>query len=267
MALSAGANLVTVRVTAEDGTTLKDYTVSVNRGVADAGGWQAGADLDGLIAAGNTHPRGVWSDGTTVWVVNGSLDDDRLYAYVLSSGARDAARDITLASSNGDPRGVWSDETTVWVVDIVDGKLYAYNLSSGSRDAARDITLDEDNNSPSGVWSDETTVWVADHNDKKLYAYALSDGARDVARDIDTPGAYRHEGLAGVWSDGTTIWAAGFFRLPDNTVQPGKVWAYRLSDGARDAAPGHRHAGGVGQRRHSGHLVGRDDDVGVRLPH
>ena len=40
--LSAGANLVMVRVTAEDGTT-KDYTVSVNRGVTDAGGWQAGA--------------------------------------------------------------------------------------------------------------------------------------------------------------------------------------------------------------------------------
>ena len=43
VALSAGGNKVTVRVTAEDGTTRKVYTVSVNRGVADAGGWQAGA--------------------------------------------------------------------------------------------------------------------------------------------------------------------------------------------------------------------------------
>ena len=97
VALSAGANSVTVTVTAEDGTT-KDYTVSVNRGVTDAKGWQAGADLDGLIAAGNTNPVGVWSNDTTIWVADwGAV---KLFAYTLEGGARDDARDIMLASSN-----------------------------------------------------------------------------------------------------------------------------------------------------------------------
>ena len=38
--LSAGRNPVTVTVTAEDGTT-QDYTLSINRGVADDFGWNA----------------------------------------------------------------------------------------------------------------------------------------------------------------------------------------------------------------------------------
>ena len=90
VALSAGRNLVTVTVTAEDGTTMEDYTVSVNRGVTDAKGWQAGADLDGMIAAGNNFPLGIWSDRTTMWVADSF--DDMLYAYRLSDGTRDAGR-------------------------------------------------------------------------------------------------------------------------------------------------------------------------------
>ena len=86
------------------------------------------------------------------------------------------------------------------------------------------------------MWSDETTVWVADHNDEKLYAYALSDGAREAARDIDTPGLTATRGWPGVWSDGTTIWVAGVFRPLGASAELGKVFAYRLSDGARDAA-------------------------------
>ena len=70
VALSAGRNLVTVTVTAEDGVTTLLYTVSVNRGSLSPLGWQAGADLDGLRAAGNNAPDGIWSDGTTMWVAD-----------------------------------------------------------------------------------------------------------------------------------------------------------------------------------------------------
>ena len=77
-------------VTAED-TTTKTYTVSVNRGVTDDYGWQAALDLDGLIAAGNAIPRGIWSDGTTMWVADPA--DAKLYAY-NTDGTHDSGKDF-----------------------------------------------------------------------------------------------------------------------------------------------------------------------------
>ncbi|MYE74619.1 MAG: cadherin-like beta sandwich domain-containing protein, partial [Acidimicrobiia bacterium] len=51
--LREGRNVVTVTVTAADGNTTKDYTVSINRGSEDPFGWSAGEDFDTLAAAGN----------------------------------------------------------------------------------------------------------------------------------------------------------------------------------------------------------------------
>ena len=56
-------------------------------------------DFDTLIAAGNSSSRGIWSDGTTMWVAD--WDDHKLYAYDLATKERDAAKDFdTLADDN-----------------------------------------------------------------------------------------------------------------------------------------------------------------------
>ena len=41
----------------------------------------------------------------------------RLYAYNLTSKARDAGKDFDtlIAAGNGSPQGLWSDGTTMWV--------------------------------------------------------------------------------------------------------------------------------------------------------
>ena len=232
VALSAGRNEVTVTVTAADGNTTQDYSVSVNRGVTEPKGWKAGADLDGLIAAGNEYPYGIWSDGTTMWVIDSRFDgerivkDDKLYAYRLYDGTRDAGEEFDLESTNGFPRGIWSDETTMWVVDEEHGKLYAYRLTDGSWDSAKDIGLASGNDKPRGIWSDGTTVWVADSGGDKLFAYTLVDGAPDAGRDINLAGG--NNGAAGIWSDGTTIWVAD--------DGPDKVFAYTLANGSRHSA-------------------------------
>ena len=70
VALSAGRNTVTITVTAEDNINTQDYTVSVNRSVAGDYGWRAEDDLDGLEAAGNKTPIGIWTNSTTIWVVD-----------------------------------------------------------------------------------------------------------------------------------------------------------------------------------------------------
>ncbi|MYL10101.1 MAG: cadherin-like beta sandwich domain-containing protein, partial [Acidimicrobiia bacterium] len=59
--LREGRNVVTVTVTAADGNTTKDYTVSINRGSEDPFGWSAGEDFDTLAAAGNKSADGLWS--------------------------------------------------------------------------------------------------------------------------------------------------------------------------------------------------------------
>ena len=185
--LSAGRNEVTVTVTAADTTTTATYTVRVNLGVADDYGWKAVDDLDGLIAAGNDFPTGIWSDGTTVWVPDTS--DDKIYAY-NTDGTRDNTKDFDAlsAAGNGNPRGIWSDGATMWVADSTDDKLYAYHITDQTRDSDREFdTLNGAGNTTLGdIWSDGTTMWVTDHTDDKIYAYHITDQTRDSDREFDT---------------------------------------------------------------------------------
>ncbi|MBC6410170.1 MAG: hypothetical protein GDA42_06890, partial [Ekhidna sp.] len=89
--------------------------------------------------AGNEAPVGLWSDGTTMWVLDS--EDDKIYAYTLADGMRDAVKDIETLRPAGNeaPVGLWSDGTTMWVTDrgIYDEetsqytkapKIYAYSL-------------------------------------------------------------------------------------------------------------------------------------------
>ena len=82
----------------------------------------------------NADPRGIWSDGDTMWVID--RDDDKAYAYVLTTGTtfgdRDTEQEFDLPPDNGNPLGIWSDGDTVWVSDWNDGKIYAYYLPGGS---------------------------------------------------------------------------------------------------------------------------------------
>ena len=114
------------------GETLHAYDLAT--GTRDAG-----RDVPVVARAPRTGARhiGIWSDGTTLWVVRGG----NLYAYNLATRTRNTARDIETGLSN--VFGIWSDGTTMWVGH--EGKLHAYALATGARDAARDIEakLDE----------------------------------------------------------------------------------------------------------------------------
>ena len=227
--LSAGRNAATVTVTAEDGSTTATYRISVNRGVAVDFGWKAVDDLDGLKAAGNDSPRGIWSDGATTWVADPT--DDKLYAY-NTDGTRDRSNDFNTLDGAGNnfPTGIWSDGTTMWVADWTDSKIYAYQVSDKTRDSSNDFNMLDTayNNSPIGIWSDRTTMWVADFADDKLYAYRMSDKTRDSSNDFNMLDAASNNFPRGIWSDGTTMWVADD---SDN-----KLYAYRMSDKASDSS-------------------------------
>ena len=183
-------------------------------------------DIDLLVGGNtdsNTAPTGLWSDGTTMWVLNFGGDVD---AYNLASGARVASKDI--GTGNTFTYGLWSDGTTIWVADIDDGKLYAYNLASGARVASKEFNLAAGNKKSVGLWSDGTTIWVLDFAGK-LFAYNLftnlASGARVASKEFNL--AAGNDSPEGIWSDGTTMWVVD---------RDKKVYAYSLASGARVAS-------------------------------
>ena len=127
--------------------------------------------LDSIHQAG---VRGVWSNGTTVWVSDYKLG--KLIAYTLGTGARVQDSDIILHSDNAVPQGIWSDGTTIWVADWDDDKFYAYLLDTGARAESKDFSLAPGNGYPRDVWSDGTTMWVPDSVADKLFSYRMTDG-------------------------------------------------------------------------------------------
>ena len=166
--------------------------------------------MDGLNAAGNTVPVGLWSDRQTMWVADS--DDRRIYAYTLSIGVRDTDKEFRLHSDNGNPAGMWSDGQTIWVADIKDGKIYAYDLSSGDRNSDEDFNGlgDAGNDKPFGIWSDSETMWVSDSTDRKIYAYNLSTKAHDSAKEFSGLTDAGQSQPYGIWSDGLTMWVSEY---------------------------------------------------------
>ena len=131
-------------------------------------------------------PRGVWSDGSTLWVADNDHDD--LFAYDLSTGSRKFNRDIALANGNSKPTGIWSDGQIIWVADWDDTHLYAYTLSNGQPQRDRDINLTGSNDGPRGIWGSGDLIYVVDKDDTYVYAYHKTNGNRMNAEEFDLAG-------------------------------------------------------------------------------
>ena len=85
---------------------------------------------DFTLASDNNNARGIWSDGTTMWVSD--IIDVKLYAYDMVTKAHVPNKDFPSLrfSSNNSPTGIWSDGSTMWVAanaGFFDYKLYAYD--------------------------------------------------------------------------------------------------------------------------------------------
>ena len=212
--------------------------------IADFVNRPANRDIDTLVSHALPYffVGGLWSNGTTIWMVD--VVDAKIYAYTLATGARDSDKDIDtlVAAGNTNPSGVWSDGTTMWVANKYestwrDVKIYAYTLATGARDSDKDIdTLATYSNwFSSGLWSDCATMWVADYgrpgSDAKIYAYTLATGARDSDKDFDTLSAAGNTSPYGLWSDSSTMWVADY----RETSSDAKIYAYTLATGARDS--------------------------------
>ena len=155
------ANLPNIWVCDYSDDALEAWAVPIIKGGRDS-------NKDITLDSANNDPAGIWSNGTTIWVVQ---KNSKLYAYTLSTGTRDTTNEIDLDSNNDNAFGITGDGTTIWVSDRTDKKAYAYTISTRSRDASKDISFDTDNANLYGIWSDGTTMYVADRIDNLIYAY------------------------------------------------------------------------------------------------
>ena len=171
---------------------------------------KSAADFNTLTRASNRGPRGIWSDGETMWVAD-SLDD-KIYAYDVATKARKSAADFDTLKAAGNtwPRGIWSDGETMWVADWFDDKIYAYDVATKARKSAADFdTLKGARNQDLwDIWSDGMTMWVADDGNEKIYAYDMSTKARVPGREFNTLITAGNFWPRGIWSDGMTMWVA-----------------------------------------------------------
>ena len=180
--------------------------------------WTVTHDIDELDS-GNDTPTGMWSDGTTLWLLdNPDGAGDAVYAYALASGERAEDREFQLDARNRAPRGLWADGTTLWVSDSGQDELFAYALATGERLADRDIALDERNAAARGLWAGGETLWVLDGGKDTLFAYELESGVLLAAYTLDDANGDPR----GLWSDGVTLWVA------DPSASPRRLFAYRL---------------------------------------
>ena len=194
-------------------------------------------DRDIELPSGS-DPSGLWSDGTTLWVIS-NRSTGEVTTYSLADGTALGAGGVTLSNGTsaahrfllqGDeyPAGLWSDGETLWVADLA-SKVSAYRLSDGARqevqDVPRTVLAAAGITSPSGLWSDGQTLWVADHGGWKVFAFRLSDKVRVPEKEFDL--LTENSRLLtpwGLWSDGETALATLYF--------DGGVRGYALSGGA-----------------------------------
>ena len=203
----------------------------------------AGKDFANLNTAGNNNPRGICSDGTTMFVADSG--DDKVYAYKMSDTTRISTREVTLDAANNSPQGLSCDSTHLWVADDTNdhltSKIFVYLRSDGSHASTLDIpasTLSPSNNDGSinnhdqrGMWSNGTTLFVVDDTDTQVYAYQLSDRTRDDDKNLDLGAA--NTDPWGLWFDGRVLWVV-------DTVDD-KLYVYDLPG----AQPGNTAADGT----------------------
>ena len=127
-----------------DGTTVyvvNDGATSANKVFAytiSGGARDSSKDFEELYVSTQTAaenaetPWGIWSNGTTMFVVDS--DDDNVFAYKHSDESQDSDKNLALITANADPTGMWFDGRVLWVVDDGDDRLYAYNLPGANPD-------------------------------------------------------------------------------------------------------------------------------------
>ena len=171
-----------------------------------AAGW-------GLATDGSLHgPLGIWSDGTTIWVV--SDETDTAHAFDLAGGARRASKDLSLFESDeveltpfgstplgGSPALTSSvraaNQRSFDAADLLGARGSAQLI--GKQNPKIDSPLTGRQSAPRSIWIDGDAVWVSD-SAGQVRAYVRDSGNAIPELDFQSASSW------GLWSDGTSFY-------------------------------------------------------------
>ena len=156
----------------------------------------AGSALD----PGNHNPRGLWSDGETMFVAD--KNDRKVYAYWISNTSRNPDKDLNLHASHTNAGGIWRNSAGFFWVLNNSKNVLGYFKQSGGVYSTFQINVDN-LTSPKGIWSEDGGIMLV-AGGGKLNAYRINGGSRDSSRDVTLDS--NNSNPAGIWSDGTTIY-------------------------------------------------------------
>ena len=171
---------------------------------------------------GNRTINGIWTDGTTLWVVGEPTLGRSLASGIRLSNQQFVGR-FDLESENSAPVGVHATSTHVWVVDAQD-KVYVYRIRDGRYESGNSFEIASGNSQLRGAWSNGTTMWIADHVREHVFAYKMGGGtrgAREITKEADLATSYAQP--RGMWSNGSTLWVV------DAALD--RIYAYAISSG------------------------------------
>ena len=166
-----------------------------------------------LTAAGNGSITGITTDGTTVWVSDGS--DVKLYAYNLSTKTHDSSKDFnnTISGFNTEVAGIHTDGTTMWIIDDTGPTEYirAYNLATKTRDSAKDIAISSNETRPRSLYSDGEFMYIGNYYDPlQVFAYdAFPGGSLNFGGNQFTHIHFRGHSYTKIYLGPKLIWKAG----------------------------------------------------------
>jgi sugar lactone lactonase YvrE len=107
------------------------------------------------LASGNTAPKDLVTDGTSLWIVDDGSTTDKVYKYTLSGSS---LGNWALDPANAHPTGLTINPASVsdiWVVDNVTLKVYQYTAAasriSGSQNASASFALNPYDTNPQGI--------------------------------------------------------------------------------------------------------------------
>ena len=156
-----------------------------------------------------TNMRGVWSDGTTLYVLaidrNRTNPKGKIFAYSLSDGSREKSMDISLPGDNAHPIGMTGRDGIIYVGDGRDRKVYAYDTRTGSRRSGQDVNgIDTLRKDMTDLWMNGETIWISYWLGDFIRAYDVDTGARQPHLDIQL--ARENAAPVGIDSDGFNLW-------------------------------------------------------------
>ncbi len=156
-----------------------------------------------------TNMRGVWSDGTTLYVLavdrNRTNPKGKIFAYRLSDGSREKSMDISLPGDNAHPIGMTGRDGIIYVGDGRDDKVYAYDTRTGSRRSGQDVNgIDTLRKDMTDLWMNGETIWISYWLGDFIRAYDVDTGARQPHLDIQL--ARENAAPVGIDSDRFNLW-------------------------------------------------------------